>query len=403
MRSSAKPSACALCSATSSVRATTCTVPARLRVGVSTIVIRSAASAQSRAILAMTGSGGTRSTSSTNAARSLRSAYPSSSNSVSRRAIARPGPEASAWNAPLPSPCDRLQPAYWLARHAITGSALCSWTSGSPPSAPSPGASATDPNPPMQISAIRRPASRPPRAAIPASTMVAPCSLSVTPRRSCGAEATSPATRGAASAFTLTLGPALCTALIISGDRTLRRLHPAGEQLPYCAGAHLQPALGLLRGLRFGEHREHRGSGRDRRFPAGQIAAPVGETGIGRNPDGLVCVKDAERTARRAFPADPFGELRDRALETQQMPVRQAFGEIVVIELERRRRARVDLDRDRPAIGEHEVNTGQPAQAGDAYESIEARLRSCAQRRCHGDVSDRSPIAERGLPVRRRA
>ena len=81
--------------------------------------MRSAGSAQSRAILSMTGPGGARSTSSTNAARSKRSAYPSSSNSGSRRAIARPGPDASARNAPLPSPCSRLQPAYWLARQAM--------------------------------------------------------------------------------------------------------------------------------------------------------------------------------------------------------------------------------------------------------------------------------------------
>ena len=77
--------------------------------------MRSGTSAQSRAILSMTGSGGARSTSSTKTARSKRSAYRSSSKSGSRRAIARPGPDASARNASLPSPCARLQPAYWLA------------------------------------------------------------------------------------------------------------------------------------------------------------------------------------------------------------------------------------------------------------------------------------------------
>jgi hypothetical protein len=60
-------------------------------------------------------------------------------------------------------PIDRLHPAYWLARQASTGCELRDVTViGQSPSDGS-ASIATVPNPPMQISAMRRPASTPAR------------------------------------------------------------------------------------------------------------------------------------------------------------------------------------------------------------------------------------------------
>ena len=93
-----KPISWALCSATSTTRAAICTTPARLPVGVSTRVTRSGATPQSRETFSASAAGGWRSVSSTRQARSARSRYPSSSNSGSRTASARAGPEPSALN-----------------------------------------------------------------------------------------------------------------------------------------------------------------------------------------------------------------------------------------------------------------------------------------------------------------
>ena len=59
------------------------------------------------------------------------------------------------------------------------------------------------PSPPMQISAIRRPASMPPGASMPPSTIVAPALVRRTPRRSAAASRHSLATSGCVSRPTL--------------------------------------------------------------------------------------------------------------------------------------------------------------------------------------------------------
>src|SRR5215471_15929148 len=121
IRSSGKPSSCALWSATSSARATTCVEPARLWVGAKMIVNCGGASPQSWATFSTIGDGGAVALSSTSVALSAWSTYASFSNSGSRRASARAGPEPKAKNELLPALCDSFQAAYWLVRHAITG------------------------------------------------------------------------------------------------------------------------------------------------------------------------------------------------------------------------------------------------------------------------------------------
>src|SRR6185312_16808571 len=108
--------------------------------------------------LATTGDGGGRALSSTSVACVATSAYLSFSNSGSRRASARAGPEPSAKNLSAPSSCESRQPAYWLARHAITGldERLTSVHGQFGVTAES--SSSMLPSPPMQISATRRPA-----------------------------------------------------------------------------------------------------------------------------------------------------------------------------------------------------------------------------------------------------
>src|ERR1700730_11227325 len=139
-------------------------------------VIFSRGTPQSCATFSVISRGGARLDSSTRVAREAVSRYSNSENNGSLRASARPGPEPSAKNADFPSPCESAQPAYWLARQAITGSVERTQSSkGNLGWAPV-GAIATVPIPPRQISAIARPASIPPRAFWPASIIVSPAS-----------------------------------------------------------------------------------------------------------------------------------------------------------------------------------------------------------------------------------
>src|ERR1700730_8020589 len=139
-------------------------------------VIFSRGTPQSCATFSVISRGGARLDSSTRVAREAVSRYSNSENNGSLRASARPGPEPSAKNADFPSPCESAQPAYWLARQAITGSVLRTQSSKGHFGLAPVGAISTIPIPPRQISAIARPASIPPRAFWPASIIVSPAS-----------------------------------------------------------------------------------------------------------------------------------------------------------------------------------------------------------------------------------
>src|SRR5574343_1552628 len=113
--------------------------------------------------------------------------------------MARPGPEPSEKNFS----CARLQPAYWLPRHARMG--LVEWTDNCHGQCAKDGFECreTRPRPPMQISVINRPASKPPGNLMPASMIVAPVGCFSTPSRRLLALATRLATNGAVSVLTL--------------------------------------------------------------------------------------------------------------------------------------------------------------------------------------------------------
>src|SRR5512134_613670 len=229
----------------------------------------------------------------------------------------------------------------------------------------------------MQISAIRRPASRPPRAAMPASTSVAPRSLAEMPSRSASAAATSSATRGAASAFTLTFGTASRRAAVMavaSCDRAPLGSAPARDELARRAAERIDFALRVLAARSFGEDRQDRGTGRDGATHAGQIATPARERGITRDSDGVASIDDADRAVRPHSPAEQLAELGYRTLEAREVPGDQARRKVVVVQLEGRGRPRIDLKRRHPVAVEQKVEPGQPAQTGDAHEPIEGRL-----------------------------
>src|SRR5471032_2348821 len=112
---------------------------------------------QSRATFSVISRGGGLSDSSTRVTRVALSRYSYSENNGSLRASARPGPEPSAKNDEFPSPCESAQPAYWLARQAITGSVERTHSSKGHFGLAPVGARLTVPRPPRQISAIARP------------------------------------------------------------------------------------------------------------------------------------------------------------------------------------------------------------------------------------------------------
>jgi hypothetical protein len=136
----AKPSSCALCSATSSTRATTCVVPAALVVGVSTIVSARRLQPQSRRILSHHHL--RRHAVDLEHEHAARGAVAVAELGIQRSlaASARAGPEPSEKNflPPVSSLlAARLQPAYWLARQASTGCELrTSSQVGQPSAAP---------------------------------------------------------------------------------------------------------------------------------------------------------------------------------------------------------------------------------------------------------------------------
>jgi hypothetical protein len=134
-RRARKPSSCALCSATSSTRATTCVVPAALVVGVSTIVRRRGRAAVAQDLVAPPPRAArgrprarARRVSAGRGSRVRHTAPP-------WPASARAGPEPSEKNflPPVSSLlAARLQPAYWLARQASTGCELRTSQPGRP-------------------------------------------------------------------------------------------------------------------------------------------------------------------------------------------------------------------------------------------------------------------------------
>src|SRR5262249_51781702 len=102
--------------------------------------------------------------------------------------------EPNAKNALSPALCDSFQPAYWLAKHAITGLDERVEIIHGQFGAAAVGVTATSPNPPMQISAIRSPAAMPPGKRLPASINLSPSEPCATPIFSKAASATRPST-----------------------------------------------------------------------------------------------------------------------------------------------------------------------------------------------------------------
>src|SRR5262245_28022753 len=130
----------------------------------------------------------------------------------------------------------------------------------------------------MQISAMRRPASRPPRAAMPASTSIAPPGPAEQPSRSAAAAATSSATRGAASAFTLTGADSSEAAITCaaSSHHAPRRGAPSQDELLYEMMPRVQFPLRLSGRLGLGEHGQDGSARADDRPPAREVATPGG-------------------------------------------------------------------------------------------------------------------------------
>ena len=156
------------------------------------IVRSSGLTPQSCATFATTFAGGGRLLSMTKVAFLARSAYGKSWNSGSRRASARAGPEPSAKKECSPSFSDRRQPAYWLARQAMTGLDERTTIAHGQRGVAADGPSRTSASPPMQISAMRRPAAMLPRCLLPASMSVSPSSPRVIPILSSAASAINP-------------------------------------------------------------------------------------------------------------------------------------------------------------------------------------------------------------------
>src|SRR5262245_53444394 len=139
--------------------------------------------------------------------------------------MARAGPEPSTlYFLPLPSSAERLHPAYCEARQANTGCAVCTVTTNGHELSGSEVASDTLPSPPRQISAMRRPASRPPTALTPQSIRHSPRVPSLTSTRSASASAMSALTRGSDLALTLVqaLAALRCAFLPVSFTRVSR-------------------------------------------------------------------------------------------------------------------------------------------------------------------------------------
>ena len=174
IRSSGNFSACALCSATSTTRATICTEPARLLSGAKRMVSRSGGTPQSAATFSRLRQAAQRPIQCTSTARSETSWC-----CKLRKQRLAPGerPRRTRSRARRISPLRHVrsaQPAYWLARQAATGCELRTTTVHGQRGVASEGARRTAPRPPMHTAAIRSPASMPPGCSAPQSTMVSP-------------------------------------------------------------------------------------------------------------------------------------------------------------------------------------------------------------------------------------
>src|SRR5262245_15480996 len=287
----------------------------------------------------------------------------------------------------------------------MTGFALWTCTCVHPPSSAPPGAKATRPRPPMQISAMRRPASRPPRAAMPASTSVAPSGPAEQPSRSAVAAATSSVTRGAASALTLTGADSseagvMCAA---SSDHAPRRGAPPQDEFVYEVGPRVQLSLRFRARLSLGEHGQDRRARADDRPGARKVATPGGKRRVTGHVDRFASIDDTDRALGGGDRWEPRGKLGHRSPEAGEMPVDQSFAEVVVVQFEGRGRAGIDFQRRHPLLLEDEVHPGEPAQTGDANESVEAGLRLRAERGSEVDSPDRARIAEPRVPDRLQA
>src|SRR6185312_12656360 len=195
--------------------------------------------------------------------------------------MARAGPEPSTpYFLPASSP-DRLQPAYCEPRQASTGWDVCTVTMKGHALSVSVVSSATLPSPPRQISAMRRPASSPPRARTPQSMRHSPSEPCVTSTRSASASAISALTSGAARA--LTLGHAFCRAAAISS--LLFNVFPPANALnyrKYFANSLLDQAPRLCSCATARPHSAYRAVFVDPFRRLRPIGGPVGPDGAGR-------------------------------------------------------------------------------------------------------------------------
>src|SRR5262245_35137282 len=196
--------------------------------------------------------------------------------------MARAGPEPSTlYFLPLSSP-ERLQPAYCEPRQAITGWSVWTVTMNGQELSVSVVSSETLPRPPRQISARRRPASRPPSARTPQSIRHSPSDPSVTSIRSASASAIRALTSGADMA--LTLGIAFTRAAAIS-SRLFTFVPPskALKSIYYFANSLLNQASCLRSCSTVGPHSAYRPVLVDAFRRLGPVLGPVGPFRAGRH------------------------------------------------------------------------------------------------------------------------
>ena len=189
--------------------------------------------------------------------------------SGSTRDRARAGPEP---RAKKPLSCSEIdQPAYWLPRQAITGFEACTVMPRGQRFRPDAVCSDTVPRPPMQTSARRRPASRPPGTPAPMSIRRSPAPPVLTEQRKALASAAMLSTSFAARAETLGAGP-LYFCIVVS----LPVWRLCIQHLRQFVQAPAAAFEGGLRGLRGGKNRGDGPVARNARAGGRAVGRPFG-------------------------------------------------------------------------------------------------------------------------------
>src|SRR5258708_39755767 len=231
------------------------------------------------------------------------------------------------------SPYASDQPAYCEARQASTGSeALTDTAIGQ---RPLPTVTLTWPNPPMQISAMRRPASSPPVARIPASTSVAPLSWRRTSRRSRSRWSSSDATRGAALRFTL----ARTRFEFILGLLRVKLYRESALDLS-ATSPQLLPRIDRIGPFRM--HRAYRRMDRNGAARARNVAAPGGKLKVAS--DAKRCVGVPDRVGSHLACAAAAHRARQLAGTRPQMSVEQAGRPVGIVKIHGGRGPGIDLE-----------------------------------------------------------